>query len=92
MFLGVSCSESSKGIRSAHRALASWLCPDMAGDQAARALQEVTEAYGVPSGPQRSSEYNHTAANGRRRGRQDSRGRDPGVGIDYRGTFACRSS
>ena len=58
MILGVSSTESPKGIRAAYRDLAKRLHPDVAGAQATRAFQEVTEAYDVLSDPQRRRDYN----------------------------------
>src|SRR5690242_4584146 len=58
MILGVSSTESDRGIRAAYRDLAKRLHPDVAGEQATRSFQEVTEAYGVLSDPQRRREYN----------------------------------
>jgi molecular chaperone DnaJ len=59
MILGVSSTESPRGIRAAYRDLAKRLHPDVAGEEATRAFQEVTEAYNVLSDPQRRREYNH---------------------------------
>src|SRR5688572_15706625 len=59
MILGVSSTESPRGIRAAYRDLAKRLHPDVAGDQATRAFQEVTEAYDVLSDPQRRRDYNN---------------------------------
>lgn len=59
MVLGVSSTESHGGIRAAYRDLAKRLHPDVAGKEATRAFQEVTEAYNVLSDPQRRREYNH---------------------------------
>jgi DnaJ-class molecular chaperone len=56
--LGVSSTESPRGIRAAYRDLAKRLHPDVAGEQATRAFQEVTEAYDVLSDPQRRRDYN----------------------------------
>jgi molecular chaperone DnaJ len=58
MILGVSSTESDRGIRAAYRDLARRLHPDVAGAQATRSFQEVSEAYGVLSDPQRRREYN----------------------------------
>ena len=58
MVLGVSSSETTGGIRAAFRDLAKKLHPDVAGEQATRSFQEVAEAYGVLSDPQRRREYN----------------------------------
>ena len=58
MILGVSPTESPGGIRSAYRELAKRLHPDVAGQQATRAFQEITEAYDVLSDPQRRRAYN----------------------------------
>jgi molecular chaperone DnaJ len=58
MILGVSRTESSRGIRAAYHDLAKKLHPDLAGTQATGAFQEVTEAYEVLSDPQRRREYN----------------------------------
>jgi molecular chaperone DnaJ len=58
MILGVSRTESPSGIRAAYRDLAKRLHPDVAGEQATRAFQEVTEAYDVLSDPQRRRQYN----------------------------------
>src|SRR5688572_19497926 len=59
MILGVSSTESDRGIRAAYRDLAKRLHPDVAGEQATRSFQEVCEAYGVLSDPQRRREYNN---------------------------------
>jgi len=59
MILGVSRTESSRGIRAAYRDLVKRLHPDVAGEQSTRALQEVIEAYDVLSDPQRRREYNN---------------------------------
>jgi DnaJ-class molecular chaperone len=58
MVLGVSSTESPGGIRAAYRDLAKRLHPDVAGKEATRAFQEVSEAYNVLSDPQRRREYN----------------------------------
>lgn len=58
MILGVSSTESPNGIRAAYRDLAKRLHPDVAGEQATRSFQEVSEAYAVLSDPQRRREYN----------------------------------
>jgi molecular chaperone DnaJ len=58
MILGVSSTESSRGIRAAYRDLAKKLHPDVAGEQATRAFREITEAYDVLSDPQRRRDYN----------------------------------
>jgi DnaJ-class molecular chaperone len=58
MVLGVSRTESPARIRSAYRDLARKLHPDVAGDQATAAFQEVAEAYGVLSDPGRRRAYN----------------------------------
>src|ERR1700741_1013950 len=59
MILGVSSTESARGIRSAYRDLAKRLHPDVAGEQATRSVQEISEAYSVLSDPQRRRDYNH---------------------------------
>jgi molecular chaperone DnaJ len=59
VILGVPESESPGGIRAAYRDLAKRLHPDVAGEQATRAFQEVTEAYDVLSDPERRRQYNH---------------------------------
>jgi DnaJ-class molecular chaperone len=56
--LGVPRTESPGGIRSAYRDLAKKMHPDVAGEQATHAFQEITEAYGVLSDPQRRRAYN----------------------------------
>lgn len=58
MILGVSSTESPGGIRAAYRDLAKRLHPDVAGEQATRAFQDVTEAYSVLSDPQFRRDYN----------------------------------
>ena len=58
MILGVPRTESPGGIRSAYRDLAKKMHPDVAGEQATRAFQEITEAYDVLSDPQRRRAYN----------------------------------
>jgi DnaJ-class molecular chaperone len=57
MILGVSRAESPGGIRAAYRDLAKKLHPDVAGQQATHAFQEISEAYNVLSDPQRRREY-----------------------------------
>ena len=52
MILGVSSTESPKGIRAAYRDLAKRLHPDVSGDETTGAFQEVAEAYRVLSDPQ----------------------------------------
>jgi DnaJ-class molecular chaperone len=59
MILGVSRAESPGGIRAAYRDLARKLHPDVAGEQATHAFQEVSEAYDVLSDPERRRQYNH---------------------------------
>jgi DnaJ-class molecular chaperone len=56
--LGVSRTESPGRIRSAYRDLAKKLHPDVAGEQATGAFQEITEAYDVLSDPRRRRAYN----------------------------------
>ncbi len=68
MILGVSSTESDRGIRAAYRDLARRLHPDVAGEQATRSFQEVSEAYGVLSDPQRRREYNSTLSRAEDRG------------------------
>jgi molecular chaperone DnaJ len=58
MILGVPRTESPGGIRSAYRDLAKKMHPDVAGQQATRAFQEITEAYDVLSDPHRRRAYN----------------------------------
>lgn len=58
MILGVSRTEGSGAIRSAYRDLAKKLHPDVAGEQATHAFQEISEAYDVLSDPQRRRAYN----------------------------------
>jgi molecular chaperone DnaJ len=58
MLLGVSSTESPRGIRAAYRDLAKRLHPDIAGQEATPAFQELTEAYNVLSDPQRRHDYN----------------------------------
>lgn len=58
MILGVSSTESPRGIRAAYRDLARRLHPDVAGEQATRAFQEVPEAYDVLCDPERRQDYN----------------------------------
>ncbi|HET6147001.1 MAG TPA: DnaJ domain-containing protein [Polyangia bacterium] len=58
MILGVSRAESPGGIRAAYRDLARKLHPDVAGEQATHAFQEVSEAYDILSDPERRRQYN----------------------------------
>src|ERR1041385_2791945 len=58
MILGVSRGETSGGIRAAYRDRARQLHPDVAGEGATRAFQELNEAYGVLSDPSRRRAYN----------------------------------
>ena len=58
MILGVSRRESPGGIRAAYRDRARQLHPDIAGEGATQAFQELNEAYGVLSDPSRRRAYN----------------------------------
>ncbi len=58
MVLGVSRTESPAGIRARYRDLAKKLHPDVAGEQATHAFQEVSEAFNVLSDPERRRDYN----------------------------------
>src|ERR1041385_5116840 len=58
MILGVSRGETAGGIRAAYRDRARQLHPDVAGEGATRAFQELNEAYGVLSDPSRRRAYN----------------------------------
>ena len=58
MILGVSRSETASGIRAAYRDRARQIHPDVAGDDATRAFQELAEAYDVLSDPARRRAYN----------------------------------
>ncbi|MBN1611423.1 MAG: DnaJ domain-containing protein [Polyangiaceae bacterium] len=58
MILGVSSTASPGGIKAAYRDLARRLHPDVAGEQATRAFQEISEAYAVLSDAQRRRDYN----------------------------------
>lgn len=58
MILGVSRGETLGGIRAAYRDRARQLHPDVAGEAATRAFQELSEAYGVLSDPSRRRAYN----------------------------------
>ena len=58
MVLGVANTESPGGIRAAYRDLARRLHPDVAGEGATRAFQDVNEADGVLSDPQLCRNYN----------------------------------
>jgi molecular chaperone DnaJ len=58
MILGVSHGETSGGIRAAYRDRARQIHPDVAGEGATRAFQDLNEAYGVLSDPSRRSVYN----------------------------------
>jgi molecular chaperone DnaJ len=67
MVLGVSASETPRGIRRAYRELAKRLHPDVAGEESTRAFREATEAYDVLSDPQRRREYNDALGSGTKR-------------------------
>src|ERR1041384_8228596 len=58
MVLGTTRTETATGIRAAYRDLARRLHPDVAGEAATRAFQELTEAYEVLSDPARRHAYN----------------------------------
>jgi DnaJ-class molecular chaperone len=58
MILGVPPTASEAGIRTAYHDLARRLHPDVAGQQATHAFQEISEAYDVLSDPRRRREYN----------------------------------
>lgn len=58
MILGVSDTETPTGIRAAYRDLAKRFHPDVAGAEATRVFQEITEAYDVLSDPQQRRAYN----------------------------------
>ena len=57
MVLGITRTESSRSIRSAHRDLVKRLRRDTAREQAMLTLQEATHAYDVLSDPRRRREY-----------------------------------
>jgi molecular chaperone DnaJ len=65
--LGVTPTESLKGIRSAYRKLAKRLHPDCAGQEATRAFQDITEAYGVLSNAESRKCYDETLMEGESR-------------------------
>lgn len=67
MVLGVTRNEGPQGIRAAYRELARKLHPDVAGVQATPAFQEISEAYGVLSDPDRRRQYNHSLVEEERR-------------------------
>src|SRR5690349_24475855 len=58
MILGVSPTASPAGIRAAYHDLARRLHPDVSGEQATHAFQEISAAYDVLSDPQRRRAYN----------------------------------
>ena len=58
MILGVSRGETTGGIRAAYRDRARQIHPDVAGDGATRAFQDLNEAYDVLSDPSRRRAYN----------------------------------
>ena len=58
MILGVSHGETPGGIRAAYRDRARQIHPDIAGEGATRAFQELNEAYGVLSDSARRRAYN----------------------------------
>lgn len=57
VILGVSPGESAAGIRAAYRELARRHHPDVSGEQATRAFQEISEAYRVLSDPRSRRDY-----------------------------------
>jgi DnaJ-class molecular chaperone len=60
MILGVPQTESPAGIRAAYRDLVRKFHPDVAGEQATRVFQELSEAYAVLSDPGERRAYNRT--------------------------------
>ena len=84
MILGVSPTASEARIRTAYHDLARRLHPDVAGQEATHAFQEISEAYDVLSDPRRRREYNeelrreqHGAAIAVHRTRAAPKARDP---------------
>lgn len=68
MVLGVPDNETPKRIHAAYRDLAKRLHPDVAGDGATRAFQEVAEAYAVLSDPGARLAYDRGLAMAERAG------------------------
>jgi DnaJ-class molecular chaperone len=58
LILGVSRGENLRGIQEAFRELAKRYHPDRAGPEATGKFQEIQEAYGVLSDPQKRKTYN----------------------------------
>jgi DnaJ-class molecular chaperone len=55
--LGVSCGESSAGIRAAYHELARRMHPDITGPTGTTRFQEINDAYEILSDPQRRREH-----------------------------------
>jgi DnaJ-class molecular chaperone len=60
VILGVSHTETPRGIQQAYRALAQRHHPDRVGSDSTAAFQEIVEAYEVLSDPQRRQAYNQS--------------------------------
>ena len=81
LILGVSRTETARGIQNTFRELVKQLHPDRVGPQGTAAFQDLVEAYQVLSDPERRKAYRHqlhqteTAAQ-RKRGSTDSPAED----------------
>ena len=67
LILGVSRTETARGIQNAFRELVKQLRPDRVGPQGTATFQDLVEAYQVLSDPERRKAYRHHSAPDRNR-------------------------